>query len=107
VIVSKGTTLDREAYSTFAGTGLAGDLRRAGIGRLFIGGLATDYCVLNSVRDAVADGFQVAVLRDAIAAVNVNAGDGARAEAEMQKLGARFLTAGEFADECARESAPH
>jgi nicotinamidase/pyrazinamidase len=57
--------------------------------RLFIGGLATDYCVLNTVRDALAEGFEVLLFADAIRAVDVKAGDGARAQGEMQKLGAR------------------
>jgi nicotinamidase/pyrazinamidase len=62
--------------------------------------------VLNSVRDAVAEGFQATVLRDAIAAVDLNPEDGSRAEAEMRSLGARFVTLGDFEDEC-RQSAPH
>jgi nicotinamidase-related amidase len=53
------------------------------------GGLATDYCVLNTVRDALAEGFEVLLLADAIRAVDLKAGDGARAQGEMQKLGAR------------------
>lgn len=90
----KATHRDVEAYSALAGTTLASDLRARGVRRLFVGGLATDYCVLNTVRDAVALGLEVVVLADAIRAVNVRSDDGARAEAEMQRLGARFLTVG-------------
>ena len=107
VIVSKGTDREREAYSTFEGTGLAAQLRAAGIRRIFIGGLTTDYCVLSSVRDATTEGFEIMVLTDAIAAVNLHPGDGTRAEAEMQSLGARFVTVADFDDEAPREPAPH
>lgn len=95
-IVDKGTDAQHEAYSGFEGTGLAGKLHDAGVRRLLVGGLATDYCVLNTVRDALASGFEVLLLRDAIKAVDVNAGDGARAEREMLRLGARVVTAGDF-----------
>ncbi len=91
VIVSKATTADKDAYSGFEGTDLAQRLRAQHVQRVFVGGLATDYCVLNTVRDALAAGFQVRVLRGAIRAVNVKPGDGQRAEAEMTELGARFV----------------
>jgi nicotinamidase/pyrazinamidase len=93
-IVSKATRPDEEAYSAFSGTTLAEDLRRRGVRRLFVGGLATDYCVLRTVADARALGFEVILLADAIRAVDVNAGDGERATAEMKRLGA---TPAEFA----------
>jgi nicotinamidase/pyrazinamidase len=57
-----------------------------------VGGLATDYCVLNTVRDARAAGFEVRLLTDAIRAVDVAAGDGARAEREMRDAGAVPVT---------------
>ncbi len=91
VIISKAATPDADAYSGFGGTDLAARLRASRVTRLFIGGLATDYCVLNTVRGALAEGFEVLLLEDAIRAVDVKAGDGARALAEMQKLGARTL----------------
>lgn len=91
VIVSKATSAEADAYSGFGGTDLAARLRAGAAKRLFIGGLATDYCVLNTVRDALAAGFAVLLLADAIRAVDVHAGDGARALGEMQQLGARPL----------------
>ena len=91
-IVSKAQSADRDAYSGFQGTNLEALLRARGVSRLFVGGLATDYCVLNTVRDALARGFQVLLLRDAIRAVNVQPGDGDRAEAEMLALGAQPVT---------------
>ena len=91
IIVSKAATPEADAYSGFGGTDLAARLRACRVTRLFIGGLATDYCVLNTVRDALAEGFEVLLLADAIRAVEVKAGDGARAQGEMQKLGARTI----------------
>lgn len=91
IIVSKATRRDAEAYSAFSGTDLAQRLKDAGITRLLIGGLATDYCVLNTVRDALALGFQVLVLQDAIRPVDVQPGDGARAEAAMREAGAQMV----------------
>lgn len=91
-IISKATREDRDAYSGFEGTDLAEQCRAAGVTRLFIGGLATDYCVLNTVRDALREGFEVCLLSDAIRAVDVNPGDGERALATMHEHGARFVT---------------
>jgi nicotinamidase/pyrazinamidase len=92
VIISKATTVEQDAYSGFQGTDLDGRLRAANIRRLYIGGLATDYCVLNTVRDALGLGYKVLLLGDAIRAVDVQPGDGLRAEAEMTKLGAQRIT---------------
>jgi len=88
VVISKGVAPDKEAYSGFEGTVLEKRLRGLGLRRLFVGGLATDYCVLNTVKDALARGFSVFLLRDAIGAVNVKPDDGRNAEAEMLRLGA-------------------
>jgi len=94
MIISKATERERDAYSGFAGTDLEARLRKVAATRLFVGGLATDYCVLNTVRDARALGFEVVLLADAVAAVNVAPGDGPRALAEMLRLGARSLVFG-------------
>ena len=91
-IISKAATPEQDAYSGFQGTGLNAQLRAANIRRLFIGGLATDYCVLNTVRDALKLGYEVFLLADAIRAVDVQPGDGQRAEQEMTKLGAQRIT---------------
>src|SRR5512139_1271654 len=90
LLVSKGTDPDAEAYSGFKGTALAEALRARNVRRLFIGGLATDYCVLNTVQDAIAAGFEAVVLTDGIRAVDVHPGDGATAEDAMRRAGARF-----------------
>jgi nicotinamidase/pyrazinamidase len=87
-IIQKATLPDREAYSVFQDTTLHERLQAAGIGRLFIGGLATDYCVLNTVKDARVLGYHVCLLTDAIRAVNVAWEDGRKAEEAMIRLGA-------------------
>jgi nicotinamidase/pyrazinamidase len=87
-VVSKATTPKRDAYSGFAGTELDAMLRREKVHRVFVGGLATDYCVLNTVKDASALGYEVVLLQDAIRAVDLKPGDGRRAQEEMQRLGA-------------------
>jgi len=87
-VVSKADTPEQDAYSGFQGTDLADRLRKDGIRRLFVGGLATDYCVLNTVKDALAEGFAVELLTDAIRAVDLKPGDGERAEVRMREAGA-------------------
>lgn len=89
-IVSKGTRAAREAYSAFDGTDLQRQLDAVGTRRLFVAGLATDWCVRATVLDACALGYEVVVLGDAIAAVEARPGDGARALAEMVAAGARL-----------------
>jgi nicotinamidase/pyrazinamidase len=97
LLISKATQEAPDAYSAFSGTDLAARLRSLGVKRLLVGGLATDYCVLNTVRDALAAGFEVRLLADAIRAVNVEPGDGERAEREMQVSGAVPTTLEEWA----------
>ena len=92
VVISKATSAEQDAYSGFEGTDLDTSLRAANITRLYIGGLATDYCVLNTVRDALRLGYEVQLLGDAIRAVDVQVGDGERAESEMTGLGAQRIT---------------
>ena len=90
MVVSKATIRDAEAYSGFDGTTLADDLRAAGIGRLFVCGLATDYCVRATALDARREGFEVVVMEDAIRAVNVELDDGKNAIEEMRVAGCAF-----------------
>lgn len=88
VIVSKGTQAGIDAYSGFEGTGLAELLRAKGVTRLFVGGLATDYCVLNTVTDALQEGFGVVLLPGAMRGLNLQAGDDEAAIATMIEHGA-------------------
>ena len=87
-IISKADTPETDAYSAFEGTDLDTRLKAAGIKRLFVGGLATDYCVLNTVKDARALDYEVVVLGDAVRAVNVQPGDGEHAMYRMHGMGA-------------------
>ncbi len=87
-VISKATTPDEEAYSGFQGTDLARRLREAGVARVFVGGLATDYCVQATVTDALQAGFAVVVLTDAVRPVEVHPGDGRRALEAMRRAGA-------------------
>jgi nicotinamidase/pyrazinamidase len=88
VVLSKAATADEDAYSAFNGTGLAEQLRRLGVQRVAVCGLATDYCVLNTVLDALDAGFEALVVVDAMRAVDVNPGDGERAIGQMVARGA-------------------
>ena len=97
VTVSKAATPEKDAYSGFEGTELGRLLREKGVSRLILGGLATDYCVLSTVRDAVRLGYRVILLRDGVRAVDVQPGDGERALAEMQALGAVIAASLELA----------
>lgn len=95
MIVSKASNSGRDACSGFDGTNLAFQLMMYGVKRLFIGGLASDYGVLATVRDALKQGLEVYVLSDAIRAVNV--ADGERASAEMTALGAQLVASSDLA----------
>jgi nicotinamidase/pyrazinamidase len=87
-VLDKGQSPRSQGYSSFDGSGLADVLREKGVHRVFVTGLTTDYCVKNTVLDALREGFEVTVVVDAIRAVNVKPGDGERALEEMMKAGA-------------------
>lgn len=100
IIISKGAKKDIDEYSGFHGYDKDGytldqSLKQRGTERIFIGGLATDYCVLNTVLDALKSGYEVYVLTDAISAVNVKPDDGKNALKNMKENGAK-LTKTEF-----------
>ncbi len=88
VVVDKGQPRDTEGYSAFQETTLEELLRERGIDRITVVGLATDYCVKNTVLDARRLGIDVDVDAAAIRAVDVQPGDGERAIAEMRAAGA-------------------
>lgn len=96
VIISKATDKNAESYSAFENTKLTKILKGMGINNLLIGGLATDYCVKNTVLDSLKEGFKVWVLKDAIKAVNVNPDDGDKAVKEMTAKGAVFINGSEL-----------
>jgi len=84
----QNTEPNKEAYSGFEGTELSNILNSKGVRRLFIGGLATDYCVKNTVLDALKLGFQAFLLLDGTKGVNVNPDDSKKAIEEMVRKGA-------------------
>jgi nicotinamidase-related amidase len=86
--IKKGYDPDKEAYSGFHGTDLAQTLKAYSIERLFVCGLATDYCVKATVLDALHHGFKVILLSDTIRGVDVKPGDSAAAIDEMHRAGA-------------------
>ena len=90
-IISKGMNESADGYSGFDGTNLAQLLREEGVNEVWVGGLATDYCVKHTVLDALREGFEVKALADAMRAVNVNPDDGVRAVAEMRAAGAELV----------------
>ena len=86
-VISKGLG-DTDCYSAFDETDLAAQLKKQGVQEVWVGGLATDYCVKNTVLDARKNGFEVKALENAMRAVDVNPGDGERAIEEMREAGA-------------------
>lgn len=86
-IVSKGIDPDKDSYSAFGGTLLARMLSDAGIRRLWIGGLAQDYCVKASAIDAARLGIDVHLIADGTRPVNIRPEDGEMALQEMRDAG--------------------
>lgn len=97
IVVSSGMGVDEDGYSAFQGRdgrgcSLSELLEEQGVTELYVGGLATDYCVKWSVLDGLRLGYKVYVLRDAIRGINVEPGDVARAAEQMTDEGAAFIT---------------
>ncbi|MHB1005944.1 MAG: nicotinamidase [Chloroflexota bacterium] len=97
VVVTKGADPEVDAYSVFQATDDHGtpfpDLLRAlGVNRVFVGGLATDYCVRATVLDAVRHGIRAVLLADAVRGVDVRPGDTERAIVDMLDAGAEVTT---------------
>ncbi len=95
-IISKAMDPLRETYSGFDNTELADTLKNRGATRVFVGGLATDYCVKNTVLDARKLGFETVLLLDATRGINVKLDDVRNAIAEMAENGAEQATLGDF-----------
>jgi nicotinamidase/pyrazinamidase len=100
-IVTKGIGVTDEGYSAFEGRladgrALAVDLRAHGVTTVYVGGLATDYCVLQTALSARREGFDTVWLSDASLPVEVRAGDGQRAADAMAQAGVRTATLESF-----------
>jgi nicotinamidase/pyrazinamidase len=94
MVMSKGMDPEKDSYSAFhaidsSGMALANLLKNFGVTEIYIGGLATDYCVKYSALDALKDGLEVFILTDAIAGVNLQPEDSSVALEEMISLGAK------------------
>lgn len=101
IVISKGINPELDGYSAFEG--VAGDgrmlaelLHELQVRELYVSGLATDYCVLCTTREALRNGFKVTVLTDAVAGVDLNPGASADAIEEMERDGAKFVTVDEL-----------
>lgn len=90
VIVSKAQEPDREAYSGFEGTELAAILKEKGIKRVYICGVATEYCVKATALDAVKHGFETYLLLDAVKGINPE--DEEKALKELEEKGVKLLS---------------
>lgn len=101
-VFHKGTDPKVDSYSTFFDnarkrqTGLADHLRKANLKDLYFVGLATDYCVLYSVLDALELGFNAWVISDACRAINLKPGDEERALEKMRLQGTKIIQSSSF-----------
>ena len=93
VVVTKGVRFDRDQYSAFDETGLATELRKQAVKRLWVGGLAQDVCVRATVLDARREGFETIVIADATCPVTRAGGE--RANDDMRQAGVRFESTGD------------
>jgi nicotinamidase/pyrazinamidase len=97
----KAASPDRDAYSEFEGTDESGRtldeaLKSHGVNRVYVAGLATDYCVKATALDALKLGYETFVISDAVRAVNLDPQDGKRALEEMKQSGAHLVTSDEI-----------
>lgn len=88
IVINKAFNRWQHSHSAFQDTLLNRYLRILTVRRLFIGGLATDYSVRSSVKEALELGYEVCLLMDGMKAMNLQPDDGRRAEEEMISLGA-------------------
>lgn len=102
-IINKGTGISEDGYSPFSGTIYDRPMEEfiwaANSQKIYIGGLATDYCVKAAALDARERGYAVYLLTDACRAVNLNPGDEEKALHEMRDAGVIFTTTEEVIKE--------
>jgi nicotinamidase/pyrazinamidase len=98
VIISKAMDPTKESYSSFDNTELASTLASKKVCRIFVGGFATDYCIVNTVRDARKLGFETVILSDAMRGIDVKPGDSERAIEEMIAKGSEQAILEDFPD---------
>jgi nicotinamidase/pyrazinamidase len=96
IVIAKGDDPSAAGYSAFEGhtadgATLLGDLQHRHVTRLYVSGVATDYCVRATALDALRNGFDVRILSDAIAGIDLDPGDVDRALGELTQAGARMV----------------
>ena len=102
LIIRKGFRREIDSYSTFyendhrTPTGLGGYLRERGFTRVYLSGLATDFCVTWSALDARREGFEVVVIEDACRAIDVQ-GSLAKGMADMRAAGVTITNSAQVA----------
>lgn len=97
-VALKGTGNSDDGYSAFEATNLdlAHWLKKHDVDKVYVTGIATEYCVMSTALDALQAGFPVHVITDAIAAVDQKTGDGEKALQDMQDRGIHLVTSGEI-----------
>ncbi|NJD99927.1 nicotinamidase [Thermococcus sp. LS1] len=90
VVISKAAEPDKEAYSGFEGTNLAEILKEKGVKRVYVCGVATEYCVKATALDAIRHGFETYLLRDAVRGINPE--DEENALRELEQAGVKVLS---------------
>jgi len=98
VIISKAMNPTKESYSSFDSAELGSTLAAKKVRRIFVGGFATDYCIVNTVLDARKLGFETVILLDAVRGIDVKPGDSKRAIEEMIAKGSEQATLEIFPD---------
>lgn len=101
IVLTKGINPELDGYSALEGITSDGRmlselLHDLGVRRLYICGLATDYCVLCTTMEALRSGFDVTILTDAVAGVDVVPGESACAIEDMKNAGAQLATVEEL-----------
>lgn len=101
VVLSKGFDPDMDGYSAFEGVSSDGRMLKTiltelGVERLYLAGLATDYCIRFTAQEALQHGLAVTVLTDAVAGVDRVPGDADRALEELSRAGAELVTVAEL-----------
>ena len=96
IVITKGDDPAHPGYSAFeghtrSGRNLLDDLRERNVARLYVGGIATDYCVKATALDAIHAGLDVRILRDAITGIDVHPGDVERALDDMSGAGTTLV----------------
>jgi nicotinamidase/pyrazinamidase len=106
-VVDKAQDPNTQGYSAFHGGNLADVLREHGVDHVYVAGLATDYCVKNTVLDAVREGLRVTVVGDAIRGIDVKPGDSERAVEEMREAGADVVSSAELLQRSQKARSAH